>query len=320
MSRGRAYRDVAALLGCWRFAPGLPGTVLFGWRMLPVLMDEYDREVAPVVAAIVKPVAQVSVDRALRAMSIKIGLSMLFFAHLAGCPPRVDIAVLAGAVTRLYDDIIDGGDGDAGQDDRLAGLIRGLPFTPGSDLEGLFQALGERIRGLLAPEDDAAVEALSALHEYQCLSRGQRDPAVSPSALEKISRGKGALAGLTLFVLVKPRLAATERELIMALGEPLQSVDDYMDVELDLANGIATLVNTDAVTLTDITTRLRALRPRLARHYGASRTRRYYGMICYLLLRAVLSRRFPVIDQFMVRFARRSVTRVFLTRGTEAVS
>jgi hypothetical protein len=150
------------------------------------------------------PAARVSVDRALRAMSIKIGLSMMNFAQLAGCALRVDIAVLAGTVTRLYDDIIDGGDGDGGQDDRLADLIRGLPFTPGSDLEGLLQALGERIRDLLVPDDDVAVEALSALHEYQCLSRGQRDPAVSLPTLEKISRGKGALASLTLFVLVKP--------------------------------------------------------------------------------------------------------------------
>jgi hypothetical protein len=319
MASGRAHHDVAALLSCWRFAPGFPGAVWYGWRMLPVLMDAYDREVAPVVAVIVNPAARVSVDRALRAMSIKIGLSMVNFARLAGCALRVDIAVLAGAVTRLYDDIIDGGDGDGGQDDRLADLIKGLPFTPGSDLEGLLQALGERIRDLLVPDDDVAVEALSALHEYQCLSRGQRDPAVPLPTLEKISRGKGALASLTLFVLVKPRLESAERELIMALGEPFQSLDDYMDVELDLANGIATLVNTGAVTLADIAARLRALRPRLARCYGAGRTRRYYGMIYYVLLRAVLSRRFPFIDQFTLRFAHRSETQVFLTRGTEAV-
>ncbi len=314
MGSGRAHHDVAALLGCWRFAPGLPGAVLFGWRMLPVLMDAYDREVAPVVAVIVNPGAQASVDRALRAMSIKIGLSMLNFARLAGC-----IAVLAGAVTRLYDDIIDGGDGNGEQDDRLADLIRGLPFTPGSDLEGLLQALGERIRSLLVPDEDAAVEALSALHEYQCLSRGQRDPAVSLPALEKISRGKGALASLTLSVLVKPRLAAAERELIMALGEPFQSLDDYMDVELDLANGVATLVNTGAVSLADITAQLRALRPRLARWYGAGRTRRYYGMVYFVLLRAVVSRRLPFIGRFAARFARWFNTLVFLTRGTESV-
>lgn len=103
MASGRAHHDVAALLSCWRFATGLPGAVRYGWQMLPVLMAAYDREVAPVVAVVVNPAARVSVDRALRAMSIKIGLSMVNFAQLAGCALRVDIAVLAGAVTRLQE-------------------------------------------------------------------------------------------------------------------------------------------------------------------------------------------------------------------------
>ncbi len=137
--------------------------------------------------------------------------------------------------------------------------------------------------------------------------------------LEKITRGKGAAAHLILCGLVKPVLEPAERELVMDLGETLQSLDDYMDVEFDRENGVTTLVSCGVLTLPGIARRLRAARPRLVAVHGGRAARPYCGMLYFLLLQAWVARRLPVLGRLARRPARRSAVLAFLSRGEDAL-
>jgi hypothetical protein len=319
---GQAREDLAALLRCWRYSLGLPAAVTSGWRALGPLAHAYEAVVAPLVAREISNTARLPrVNRALCAMSVKIGATMLAYAALAGRPLDIPVAALAGAVTRLYDDLIDrGADGDESIAERLGDVLAGRPHAAASDLERLLGALVADIRRRRGLGDgDIAVTALLALHEYQCLSRRQRDPGVPRGTLDKICRGKGAMAHLTLCRLVHPGMDVVERELVMALGEVLQSVDDYMDADLDRRAGVATLVSTGATTLADIVGGFRALRAPLSARYGTAATRTYYGMLYFLILKSAAGRRLPILGRVAGRLAGRSGALAFLTRGSEVI-
>jgi hypothetical protein len=316
---GQGLGDLVALARCGRLAVGLPGAVTFGCRMLSALTGAYEDVVAPVVERTINDLDErAQVSCALRAMSAKIGVAMVSYARLAGCEQGLEIAALAGAVTRLYDDLIDGST-DASLDERLADLFNARLFNAHGDLERLLAELVNEIRQRVRPLPGDTVDvALNALHEYQCLSRRQRGEAVPLAVLEKICRGKGAMANLTLCSLVKPRMDVAERELVMALGETFQSLDDYMDVEQDKNNGVATLASLGATTLTDIGLRMCVLRSRLVARYGRTAARPYSGMIYFLLLKSAVGRRLPVIGRITSRLAGRSAALAFLARGPEA--
>jgi hypothetical protein len=315
---GQAVRDLLALARCGRFAAGFPATIGFAHRALGDLSDAYDRVVTPSVECAITGLAeQTRVNAALRAMSMKMGMAMLSYARLAGCEQRFEVAALAGAVTRLYDDLIDGS-ADGTIDDRLGDLFSARPFTAATDLERLLVNLVSGIRNRVEPID-AAVTALGSLHEYQSLSRRQREPDVPPAVLEKICRGKGAMANLTLCSLVKPEMETGEQELIMALGEAFQSLDDYMDVHLDADHGVTTLASLGLTTLVDIGSRLRRLRPALVARYGRAATRRYCGMIYFVLVKAAVDRRLPALGRLFRRLIRPSAMKVFVIKGTDAL-
>lgn len=312
--------DFLVLLRCGRLAIGLPAAAVSAYRALGDLTQAYDEVVAPVVdLTISDPAHRVQVDHALRAMSVKIGLVMLNYARMAGCRQSLRVVALAGAVTRLYDDLIDGS-ADPSLDDRLGDLFSARPFSADGELERLLAdlvyAIADRIRPL---PDDTPIAALNALHEYQCMSRRQREAGVPRDVLLKITRGKGAMANLTLCGLVKPQLDVGERELIMALGETFQALDDYMDVDIDRRNGVTTLASLGVVTLADIGDRMLVLRPRLVARYGQEASRRYCGVIYFLLLKSAVGRRLPLIGRIARRAATRSAVLTFLTRGADAL-
>lgn len=311
--------DLVELLRCGRLAVGLPAAVRFAGQTIGDLSGAYDRAVVPIIECEIRDLAErTRVSGALRATSMRIGMAMLHFARLTGCELRLEVSALAGAVTRLYDDLIDGS-AEPSLDARLSDLFGGRAFAAENDLERLLAELIGEIR-LRAQPIDAAVVALNSLHEYQSLSRRQREGDMPEAVLEKICRGKGAMANLTLCSLLKPRMGVGERELVMALGEALQSLDDYIDVEQDSRNGVTTLAALGVATLTDIGLRMRQLRPRMVFCYGAARTRWYCGMIYFLLLNAVVDRRLPFIGRITRRLARRSTLVTFVTPGWEAVS
>jgi hypothetical protein len=318
---GQSLGDLGALVRCGRLAAGLPAAFGLASRFLGPLANTYDDVVAPIAAATINdPGELASVTCALRAMSTKIGLIMLGYAWMADCEPRLDLAALAGAVTRLYDDLIDDGAAAVPLDDRLADVLSNRPATAQTDPERLLGALVGEIRRRLDRQAAESVHAAAAmLHEYQGLSRLQRDENVSLADLDKICRGKGAMANLTLCSLVKPKMADDEREIVMALGEALQSLDDYMDVELDIRNGIATLPALGVTTLTGIGLRMRALRACLVARYGRASARPYCGMIYFLLLKSAVGRRLPVVGRLAARLAGRSRAVTLLTRGAAAL-
>jgi hypothetical protein len=320
---GQARDDLAVLMRCWRFGRGMPAAVIFGWRMFTPLLRAYDTVVAPVVARDISDAGEIArVNQALRAMSVKIGETMVAYAALTGHPPDVTVAALAGAVTRLYDDLIDGAAGeDAALGDRLGHILAGRPAQAASALESLLAHLVSEIRLRLGLQDgDVPVTALLALHDYQWLSRGQREPSTPGATLDKICRGKGALANLTLCGLVNPQLDSREREIVMSLGEALQSLDDYMDVSLDIQSGVATPASTGAITFADIAAEIGALREPFALRYGIHATRRYYGMLCFLLCKSVTGRRLPFLGQLASRLAGRFDSLSLLTRGAEVMT
>jgi hypothetical protein len=310
--------DLVELLRCGRLAIGLPAAVRFAGQTIGDLSSAYDQVVARIIECEIRDLAErIRVRGALRAMSMNIGMAMLHFARLAECEQRFEVSALVGAVTRLYDDLIDGS-AVPSLDARLADLFGGRAFTAENDLERLLAELIGEIRRRAQPID-AAVVALNSLHEYQSLSRQQRRRALPEAVLEKICRGKGAMANLTVCSLLKPGMGAGEQELVMALGEAFQSLDDYVDVEQDSHNGVTTLASLGVMTLTDIGLRMRQLRPRMVFYYGAARTRWYCGMIYFLLLKAVVDRRLPVIGRVTRRLARRSALVTFVTPGGGAV-
>jgi hypothetical protein len=190
----------------------------------------------------------------------------------------------------LYDDLIDDVDTD-GTGERLAALFGGRPFTPATEWEALLQKVYGQIAARLdRPADDPIHLALAELHEFQVMSRGQKDASLNPYTLSKITAGKGGLANVALFGLVRPRMDARERDLIMELGEALQLLDDYVDVHLDRRAGITTAVTRGEVGLVEVADRLRAMYPRLLATYGRERGRQFVGVLSIMVMSAWLRR------------------------------
>lgn len=321
---GQSRAEAGALLRCLPMAAGLPSAALAARRALPALTAAYTRVVAPLVAGtLADPAERARVDTSLRAMSVKFGLALLGWARLTGRPQRPDVAVLAGAVTRLYDDLIDGGS-DPSADTRLADLLGNRVFVPGTAAELLLGRLVYGIERRLDHRPDPSVfAALVSLHTYQVLSRRQREPGVPLDALEEITRGKGAAAHLVLCGLVVEHPGPDERELAADLGAALQTLDDWMDAEADRRAGVATLATEGAVTLPDVARRLRELGPRLAARYGRRAARPYRGLLYFLLVMAWTGRRLPELGRLTRRLTRRTKGRspvpALLLRGPDAL-
>ena len=316
---GQGFADVRALMRCWRLAAGLPSAVAFGYRTLGALASAYEEIVTPIVASNVADLTErATVSRALQASSMKVGTAILSFAQMSGGEQRLEVAALAGAISRLYDDLIEASP-DAPRDDELGALFYTVPRAADSSLERVLAELAGEIRQRIRPMPRTVIAAFDALHAYQCMSRQQREYAVPVPVVEKICRGKGALANLTVCSLVKPDIDDGETELVMALGEMLQSLDDYADVDDDKRDAIATLATLGAITLADIGAQMRALRIRLMVRYGRAASRRYCGMLFYLLLQTMLGRRLAVIGRVTGRLAGRCAVLAFLTKGPNAV-
>jgi hypothetical protein len=146
---------------CVQLCSGLPEATAFGCRMLGPLTRAYDDVVAPIVEDTVSDLDErARVGCALRAMSAKAGMVILSFARLAGCEQRLDVAVLASAAGRLYDDLVDGST-DTSVDGRLGDLFNARSFHACGDLEHLLAELVSEIRWT-AP---AKLEGLCCRHE-----------------------------------------------------------------------------------------------------------------------------------------------------------
>ncbi|HEV7980996.1 hypothetical protein [Amycolatopsis sp.] len=98
--------------------------------------------------------------------------------------------------------------------------------------------------------------AVSAVHRYQIQARCQRDPSASQFALAEVTRHKGGHGTLAVFALVRPNLGRHEQELILEIGETLQLLDDYLDVDEDRRNHTRTLATEGQLNLEEVCRRL----------------------------------------------------------------
>ena len=120
MSSG-LWRDVGELLRSTGMATRPPAVR----RLVTEFVAVFDDVVAPIVARAGR--AEYLTD-ATYDVCAKLGLLLAAYATTAGVPFRADLAVLGGAVARVYDDLVDGEDDS--DDDWLTALFRGRPRAP----------------------------------------------------------------------------------------------------------------------------------------------------------------------------------------------
>jgi hypothetical protein len=292
-------RDLISVLHCSHFATALPTAMRIASTGTADAVTHFERAVTPIIDDVLADSAsRKRMHDALLGTAIVFNFGILSYSRMARQEFDGEISMLGGSLARLYDDLVDSTD-DPEVDQWLAGLFETGHAVPRSDSERLlvrmYQAINDRLpvpERLDAP-GSLLHNSLVALHEFQVLSREQRDPEISSDTLGKIARGKGGFAALVLFGLMRRRMSVTEHDLIMELGEALQLMDDYLDHDADLRDGITTPVNRGDLTLSDIGARFRALRTRLFAFYDKSRARPFASMMYLVLASNVLKRRLP---------------------------
>ncbi len=247
----------------------------------------FDDVVAPIVVRAGRPeyLTDATYD-----VCAKLGLLLSAYAATAGVPFRADLAMLGGAVARVYDDLVD--DGPDSSDSWAAALFHGGPLPPRTDRERLLADLYAALeRRLDRGRDDPVYDELLALHENQVRSRRQRDPAIGAGLLADITRAKGGRAMAVLAGLVHPGMNPAQLAAVRELGAVLQVLDDYLDVGADTRAGITTVATSGALTLAQVCRPMRELRPRLRACLGRDQP---LSVVLYLMLwMAFLRRRSP---------------------------
>jgi hypothetical protein len=285
---GGTGSDLLALVRSLGFAGRVPAVR----RRAAAYLAAHEDIVSPIISSTVDDlVRREHVAGVLRSAGVKLCFLIAGYTAMAGIPLRVDLGVLAGAITRVYDDLLDDIGGDE-LDRRLAELFRGGSFHPTNDLERLFAGLYREVeRRLARPPSDPIFAALRRLHEFQIRSRRQRDPRIPPAELAEITRGKGAYGTVVLLALARPAMGEREIALLRELGAVLQQLDDCQDVELDRRAGVTTTATRGDLTLGDVCYRLRALAPALRAYYG--RVRPLYAVVYVYLWFCFVRRRWP---------------------------
>jgi hypothetical protein len=309
--------DATAILRCAPAAIGLPSVLAYACFEARTIVKAFHRTVVPLInQAITDPTSNQYAARALLGTSLKVSLAMSGYTIMAGVDFNADLAVLGSSFTRVYDDLFDNFS-DPQLDERLAELFRGESFQPLSATESLLLLLYQAIETTLArPRSDPIVRMVEQMHEFQCMSRRQCDPAIPAPELRAITRGKGGLGATILFALFTPGMSTAEQDVLHEFGDILQLLDDLNDASSDRANGVATEVTTGHCTLSDIAARICQLRRRFRTHYVNANLRRISGTLIFMLMGAAIRQR---IDASKSRHpgrpsATRHPTLLFLTR------
>ncbi|MET7462183.1 hypothetical protein [Nonomuraea sp. NPDC005501] len=306
-------RDLLTVLRCARPAIALPIALKDAVACAPAAVRDFERAVEPIVRGVLCEPERAAMIASLRGTALTFNVGIHAYARMAGRPCDGELVMLAGSVARLYDDMIDNG-GDAEIDAWVASLFKGDGSKADGSVADGFRADGLGADGLGAGGHPVARyqhrrllaalyeeirrrapgelwhTALLELHDYQVLSRRQRDPATPAAQLGKITRGKGGLACVVLFGMVHPDMSVVQRDAVMEAGEALQLLDDYLDQDADLRDGIGTPLNRGEVSLAEVGARLRALRPRLAACYGRAAARPFAATLLLVLVADVLKR------------------------------
>jgi len=278
------WSDLRSLVRTIPLAVSAPRIMRAAGERTTQFMREFDNSVQPLLdATITDADLRRTLTESLSSYATKSSFVVAGYTAMARIPFAADIAMIGLAFTRLYDDLLDEAGGPT-VEGRLRDLIEHGLFTPTSDTERLLDRLYREIDGRLGRHrDDPLYAAAATAHQFQIRSRDQRDPTTSDAALMAITRGKGRYGTLTVFALMRPNLSARERELIMAVGEALQMLDDYADCESDRDAGIRTLATEGRLHLVHVAGHLRHTRPRLAAYYGRHAVREFLA-VCYLAM------------------------------------
>lgn len=297
----RTLADLLAILRCARLGTSLSHALAFVRSGASDTVQAFDRVVTPLLErTVADPVERAYARDALLFASVKGSFLLHSYARMVGQPFPAEISALGGSFARLYDDLIDD-IGGLRLEERLTDLFHGRPFAPRSDLERLLAALYHAIdERLNRPATDPIYKALHALHEYQTLSRQQRDETISGDSLAKITAGKGSYANVALLSLVPRPMDVREWDLVMDLGEILQLLDDYMDVHIDLASGVTTPVIRGEATLGHMIQRLRNFAPQVLTHFG-DRGRPFVAVVYILFIAAFAKRHRPRLSRIRHR-------------------
>jgi hypothetical protein len=258
--RGTTWRDLGELIRSARLAGPLPNL-----RRLTEFVTAFEQAVAPIAK---RAGQRRCLDDALCDACVKLCMLLTAYAATAGVPFRADLAVLGGAVARVYDDLVDAiGTDDA--DGRIAALFGGAPVRPGTRQEWLLHELYRELeRRLNRDRTDPVYAALRCLHAYQVRSRLQHDLAIGSTVLAEITAAKGGYAMVVFAGLMHPAMTDRQINVVWELGGALQLLDDYLDTVADRRAGITTAATRGQSSLADVCRRLRAIRPALRACFG----------------------------------------------------
>ncbi|MEV6303133.1 hypothetical protein AB0M02_27235 [Actinoplanes sp. NPDC051861] len=226
---------------------------------------------------------------ALQAWGISGGVLLRAYARMVGLAPNAAVEILAGACTRLYDDLLDNRATDTPDlPARMAVMFEGGSMEPRDGhertLAALFGALRERAPRHTHP---VAHRALATLHARQVQSLRQTTGDLGLAELHELSTAKGGLGMLVLGGLVDP---LPDEPFLVALGGFLQLVDDYQDRATDRLAGVRTCATEDALPFRDLRAALHRVAASLPPGTDRTRGRQFLDSLHFWLYAAAAGR------------------------------
>ncbi|MBN6055350.1 hypothetical protein JYK22_25670, partial [Nonomuraea sp. RK-328] len=108
---------------CARPAIALPVALRDAVACAPAAVLDFERAVEPIVRAVLDEPEREAMIASLRGTALTFNVGIRAYARMAGRPCDGELAMLAGSVARLYDDMIDNG-GDPEIDSWVASLFK----------------------------------------------------------------------------------------------------------------------------------------------------------------------------------------------------
>jgi len=191
----------------------------------------------------------VQVKARLLPTAVKVAFLIQNYSRLIGGRVSTDLALIAGAFTIVYDDLLDS-TSDETLSARMQALFDGNEFLPKSGLEIVFLELYRWLEQHIPPEVFSIVyQALKEVHHYQTKSRYQQRNIMSDEELENLTILKGSKGALVLFAMAHDRMSKSQEQTIHELGSYFQHIDDYQDRYEDNAHGLDTLATSGRINM-----------------------------------------------------------------------
>jgi hypothetical protein len=239
--------------------------------------------VSPLVGTAVADERQrTAIEDSLLSSSIAGGFLVESYARLAGHGPHPQLAVLAGAFTRLYDDLLDEFD-DSTIADRITELFAGQSFAARTDHERVLEAIFRSLTALAPRESHGlSYRTLATLHYYQVRSLRQTSSELRIAEIWELTLAKGGWAMVVLASLVQPNMPSEEEAILYRLGGFLQLIDDYRDEAQDRQRGLHTPSTRGDLSYRHLTARLNAVADSLHGYYGSRASTFVDGLYIWL--------------------------------------